>query len=170
MRVLSKSLAIILAAVLILTACVTEERYGHCELFIKLPESFDEYDSGGVYDVAYSDGPMIVGFLRISYDVCVDEDIPAMMSPIYFAPLYKELALSDAVVSELRESGDVPYYVYTLESGGDTAHTYVATFYFTPYAYFVITYVVSSFNYPLCEENILEYAASVYIDTEWNKK
>ena len=165
-----KVISLILVAVLLLTSCSEQKRYGHCEMFIRLSDDFYEYDSGGVYDVAYTDGGMVVGILRISYDVCIDEDIPANMSPIYFAPLYKELALSDADVSELREHGDVPYYVYTTNASGDSSHTYVATFYFTPYAYFVITYIVKSFDYLLSEGDILEYAASAYIDIEYAQK
>lgn len=145
MRKAYRAFALLLVLVLLssaLVGCRANKVYGHCELTLELPESFEDYDAGETYDVAYSDGIVTVGFLRLSYEVCVTEGIPTTMSPGKFAEYYRTLALDGITVGETKNEGDVPYYTYVLASGDGVSFTYMPTFYFTPYAYFIVTYIL----------------------------
>ncbi len=156
------SLLLLLAVVISLAACAEEVKYGHCEIELPLPKSFEEHDSGGVYDVSYSDGRMIVGLLRLSYSACVAEGISTAMSPSRFGEYYRKKALTGIETSEMLNHGDVPYYTYEIEGGG-MKYKYVATFYFTPYAYIAITYIFPAVAYDELIGEVLSYAEGVKI-------
>ena len=141
-----------------------EPFYGHCEGKIDLPKSFSPQDTGGAYDVAYSDGVVLVGILRLSYAVMESEGVPSSMSPEAFADrYYRVVALEGISATETRDDGDVVYYTYELMADGGKAYTYMPTFYFTPYAYFVITYVVPSELFAEKQQTLLGYAATFKI-------
>ena len=155
--------ALLLITILLgIVSCAEEKRYGHCEVELPLPDSFESYDSGGTYDAAYSDGRMIVGIMRLSFAACVAEGISTAMSPSRFGEYYRKRALSDVAVSDMLIHGDVPYYTYTIDNDG-VKYLYLASFYFTPYAYVVVTYIVPESGYNSLREEILSYAQGLRI-------
>lgn len=160
------ALLLMLAVLVSLVGCKDKtDVYGHCELTIELPETYEEYDSGDTYDVAYTDGTVILGILRLSYEVCATEDIPIMMSPELFAEYYRTLALEGIDATETKKAGDVPYYTYSQSSLGGESFTYMPTFYFTPYAYFVLTYILPTDQLGFMQDSLLGYAGTVKIST-----
>lgn len=161
------TLLLLLSLSISLVSCSEEKSFGHCEITLSLPDTFYEYDSEKTYDKAYTDGEMIVGILRISYSACVSEGIPTTMTPRKLADFYKDRALSGAEVGEVTVDGDLVYYTYKLggELGG--GYTYLATFYFTPYAYFVITYIADDPRFPFLMQDMLAYARTFRIIPEW---
>ena len=163
-RNLTRLIAFILlfSTLMMLVACKDKATvYGHCELTIDLPDNYVEYDSSDVYDVAYTDGVVIVGILRLSYEACATEGIPTMMSPELFAEYYRTLALSGIDATETKQVGDVPYYTYSQSSLGGESFTYMPTFYFSPYAYFVLTYILPTDQLGFMQESLLGYATTV---------
>jgi hypothetical protein len=132
---------ILLAAMLISLCACSDEKYEHCELGIKLDESFVEYDVDGRFDMAYTDGRVIVGVLRFSFEACLKDDIPISMSDYTFAKYYRAKAEGIEDVSEVEMYGYLPYFTYTLEGTDEVRHRYVATFYTTPNAYFLVMYI-----------------------------
>ena len=162
--------ALLLLLVSLLPFCIgckkklVEPVYGHCEGTIELPPSFSVYEAGDAYDVAYSDGTVVVGILRLSYAAMESEGVPSSMSPKAFADkYYRVVALEGITATETRELGDVIYYTYELPGELGTSYTYMPTFYFTPYAYFVITYIVPSERFEEKKGALLGYAETFKI-------
>ncbi len=145
MRLKYRITALILAfaGLLALTAC-SDGKYEHCEIGIELDESFREYNAGGSFDMAYTDGRVIVGVLRFSFEACLKDDIPISMSDYTFAKYYRSKADDIEDVSEVEMYGYLPYFTYTLEGTDSVRHRYVATFYTTPNAYFLVMYITPS--------------------------
>ena len=166
LRAAAQLLLVVIAAS-VLFGCkkdVKKRVYGHCELTLDLPPRFSDYDSGDTYDAAYSDGEVLVGFLRLSFDVCRTEGIPTTMSPRAFADhYYRTVALEGIEVGETRSDGDVVYYTYELSTESGKGYTYMPTFYFTPYAYFIVTYVVPSEIFEEKQATLIGYAKSFKI-------
>ncbi|MBR2930877.1 MAG: hypothetical protein IKC32_06575 [Clostridia bacterium] len=152
-------LLVILISSLALFSCAPLER-GYLEVKLDLPDSFRTHDSGGTYDASYTDGRMIVGVLRLSFDAMENEGIPATMTPLRFAEYYKDHFVNSLDPTEVREEGDVPYLSY---SSGD-GFSYLATFYFSPYAYFVVTYVARDEYFEALKPIMLSYASLVTVD------
>ena len=156
----------LLAILVSLTACAPEESgYGYAEIRVGLNDSFSEYDADGVYDVAYSDGRLVVGIIRMSFAVCEADGVSTTLSPRRFAEYYKGRALEGISVSETIEDGDVVYYTYELDAMLGESYTYFATFFKTPYAYFVITYILPSEEFARNGfDTVLEYAHTTRVD------
>ena len=134
------SLLLILSLVLVAsTSCSTVRR--HCEISIDLPSRFTDYDSGKSFDLAYSDGSIIVGILRLSFDACLKDNVPITMSPESFAAFYRKSASGVDGLTEVEVYGDVPYFSYELDGEGSGRYFYMPTFYVSPYAYFVISFI-----------------------------
>ena len=159
---------LLMALALSLVSCAEEKIFGHCEITLSLPDTFNEYDSEKTYDKAYTDGEMIVGILRISYSACSSEGIPTTMTPRKLADYYKDRALSGAEVGDVEVDGDLVYYCYKLGGEIDSGYTYLATFYFTPYAYFVITYIAADESFDALMPVMLSYARTFRITPEWS--
>ena len=150
-------------AIIVLYFALSGEVYGYGELVMRLPDEFETYEAKDVYDSAYSDGSIIVGILRLSFDKCASDGIPTTMSPESFAEHYKKLALSGIPTTDTVRSGDVVYYTYSMTTASGSVYTYVPTFYFSPYAYFVVTYVMPSAVWEARSDEVLEWAESVRI-------
>ena len=72
-----------------LYSCFSEPvGYGHGELKLNLPRSFGDFDTDGAYDIAYSREGMVIGILRLSFDMCRKEGVLDNMSPTVFAEFY----------------------------------------------------------------------------------
>lgn len=153
------------ALLISLISCVEDEPvYGYAEIRIDLNGTFSEHNSDGIYDAAYSDGRIVVGILRLSFAACEADGIPATVSPRIFSGYYRQRALDGVDVSETVTDGDVVYFTYRQSSVLGDDYTYLATFFKTPYAYFVITYVMPSEEF---ERNgfseVIEYAHTTRI-------
>ena len=115
------------------------------------------------FDAAYTDRCAVIGLIRLSFDAAIDDGIIETYSPEAFARYYKKRIDKDYATVEFR--GDVPYIVYTDDGDGSLdEYTYLAAFYRTRYAYFVLTCLVPSEKFSDYTEEFLSIAASAYID------
>lgn len=151
-------IAVILILALALASCAP--KYEHCELGIVLPTDFTDYEIGDAYDVAYSDGTMIVGMLRFSHAACLSAEIPITMTQHKWAEFYLERAGGLDNLTGIQTRGDTPYFTYTIDGYDGVTYRYIPSFYITPNAYFVITFI---FGEDYAAEATLE--ALSYIDT-----
>ncbi len=150
------SLLLILSCVFLETSC-GNRTFRFKEMGITLPSSFEEKDvPREVFDKAYSDGDMIVGFTRMSFMSSVMDGLPDTLTPRRFAEYYIERAV---IYTELKMHGLVPYCIYTLGEA-QTQESFLLSFYRTDYAYFIITFTVMG---EFSERNI-DRALS-YVDT-----
>ena len=155
-RTLSLLLCILMT--LFAVSCSSDVRAEHCELGIVLPAGFEKIDTDLAFDLAYSDGEMVVGITRLSFDAVYESGIPATVSIREFAELYQ---MSSGMKQIIYDFGDTVFYSYT-KIGSGTAYQYVPTFYKTPYAFFVITFIIDSLGWRSAEE-ALELSSSVYL-------
>lgn len=147
---------------LTLPSCNRDRRVEYCELGIILPKDFDEYDSGGVYNIAYSDGKTIVGIARYSFVDCEEYGLLTTFTPMKLAEVY--LDMMDRTVDEtVKKQGDVPYFTYTETADDGSQYFYMPTFYRTPYAYFVITFITPKVREVQGRVEFLEYIKTVYL-------
>ena len=150
------SLLLVLALLLSLSSCSKDKRVEYCELGIILPKVFVEYDSGGTYNVAYSDGKTIVGIARYSFVDCEEYGLLTTFTPLKLAEVY--LDMMDRTVDEaVKRQGDVPYFTYTETAEDGSQYFYMPTFYRTPYAYFVITFITPKIREVQGRVEFLEY-------------
>ena len=163
MRIKYRIIALFLTVfqLLMLVSC-SERKYEHCEIGITLDDSFKEYDSGKRFDMAYTDGRVIIGVLRFSFDACLKDDIPISMSDFTFAKFYRAKATEIEDVSEVELYGYLPYFTYTLEGTDGSVHRYVATFYTTPNAYFLVMYITPAENAKDNVEHIEDLIDRIY--------
>ena len=156
------SALLILAMLLTLPSCNRDKRVEYCELGIILPKDFDEYDSGGAYNIAYSDGKTIVGIARYSFVDCEEYGLLTTLTPMKLAEVY--LDMMDRTVDEtVKKQGDVPYFTYTETADDGSQYFYMPTFYRTPYAYFVITFITPKVREVQGRVEFLEYIKTVYL-------
>ena len=156
------SALLILAILLTLPSCNRDKRVEYCELGIILPKDFDEYDSGGAYNIAYSDGKTIVGIARYSFVDCEEYGLLTTFTPMKLAEVY--LDMMDRTVDEtVKKQGDVPYFTYTETAEDGSQYFYMPTFYRTPYAYFVITFITPKVREVQGRVEFLEYIKTVYL-------
>ena len=156
------SALLILAMLLTLPSCNRDRRVEYCELGIILPKDFDEYDSGGAYNIAYSDGKTIVGIARYSFVDCEEYGLLTTFTPMKLAEVY--LDMMDRTVDEtVKKQGDVPYFTYTETAEDGSQYFYMPTFYRTPYAYFVITFITPKVREVQGRVEFLEYIKTVYL-------
>lgn len=137
--------------------------YGHCELGLRLRETYKNYDTGGAYDVAYSDGTMIVGVLRFSFAACLEASIPITMTQDKWARFYIKYAEGADNLSEIMTEGDTPYFTYNHRGEDGALYRYLVSFYITPNAYFVVTFIFSEGYADRLEPEALGYIRSVYL-------
>ena len=160
MLLLMRSVAFTLAIILILSVlCSCKESKSarkYCEIEIVLPESFEDYQEDKVFDAAYTDGELIVGIQRLSFDAGLEDGVPATLTPKSFAGYYLKRTETKA---EILEHGYVPYAIFTMETGLG-AYDYLLSFYRTDYAYFIITFIAVS---PISDYRYEEIFG--YIDT-----
>ena len=152
---------ILLFAVLVLSlaGCDRMMPVEYCELAVVLNIDFETYDSDGAFDTAYSDGDVIMGMTRYSFVDCEDQyGLLPTLTPEKLAEVYRSKSGKDEKI-EILKTGDVPYYYYSTSDG----LVYLLSFYRTPYAYFVVTYITPIANFDTQYEQIIEYMESAYI-------
>ena len=138
----------------------------YCELGIVLTNDFGSYDSDGAFNVAYSDGNTIVGIARYSFVDCIELGLLTTYTPRKLAEVY--LDMMDRTVDEgIKVHGDVPYFTYTESAEDGSSFFYMPTFYRTPYAYFVITFITPKSREAQGRVEFLEYISTVYILSEY---
>lgn len=162
------SFILLIATAFSIVSCKTdnETRVEFCELGIVLGEGFETYDSEGAFNVAYSDGKTIVGISRFSFVDCEEYGILTTFTPRKFAEVYLQ-RLGRTVDEGVKLHGDVPYFTYTnVDSDGQT-YFYMPTFYRTPYAYFLITFITPKTREAVGRVEFLDYTSTVYILNEY---
>lgn len=160
------SIVLIFAILISLVACTNEERFEYCELGIILTKDFETYDSDGAFNVAYSDGNSIVGIARYSFVDCIELGLLTTYTPRKLAEVY--LDMMDRTVDEgIKIYGDVPYFTYTESADDGSSFFYMPTFYRTPYAYFVITFITPKSREAQGRVEFLKYIGTVYILNEY---
>ena len=160
LRALAFLLALLVCAFALSSCSPKVHRY--CEIGLKLPSRFETTEAQESFDLALSDGRLFVGILRISFEAAVMDGIPATMTPLKFAEYYLDVTEKADKATPITEHGDVPYYTYIEENNG-ARYLFVPSFYFSIYAYFVITFItpIEEGEAPLGE--ILSYTETVFI-------
>ena len=166
MRKTIASLLIICATLLSLSSCRDDDRFEYCELGIILTDEFSEYDSEGAFNVAYSDGNTIVGIARYSFVDCEEQGLLSTYTPKKLAEVYLDM-MGRTVDEGVRVRGDVPYFTYTETTNDGSKLFYMPTFYRTPYAYFVITFITPKEREEAGRVEFFEYIDTVYILNEY---
>ena len=163
---ISISLILILSLLLSLASCSKEQRVEYCELGIVLTDDFTSYDSDGAFNVAYSDGKVIVGIARYSFVNCEELGLLSTYTPNKLANVYLEM-MARTVDESVNKHGDVPYFSYTETAEDGSQFFYMPTFYRTPYAYFVITFITPKSREDEGRAEFFKYMESVYILKEY---
>ena len=159
-------LLLILALLTSLTSCSNEKRVEYCELGIILTDDFITYDTDGAFNVAYSDGNVIVGIARYSFVDCEQLGLLSTYTPLKLASVY--LDMMDRTVDEtVKRYGDIPYFTYTETAEDGSSYFYMPTFYRTPYAYFVITFITPKAREDEGRVEFFSYMDTVYLLSEY---
>ena len=160
------SLLLILALSVSLCSCSRDKRVEYCELGIVLTKDFEVYESDGAFNLAYSDGNVIVGIARYSFVDCEEVGLLTTYTPLKLANVYLE-KLGRTVDEKVKQRGDVPYFTYTETASDGAQYFYMPTFYRTPYAYFVITFITPKSREVEGRVEFFEYIDSVYLLDEY---
>ena len=157
-------LILIISTVFSFTSCKKEKetRVEYCELGIVLGEGFELYETDDAFHVAYSNGKSIVGISRFSFVDCEEYGLLTTFTPRKFAEVYLEM-LDRTVDESVKVHGDVPYFTYTNVGSDGESYFYMPTFYRTPYAYFIITFITPKAREAVGRAEFLEYTSTVYI-------
>lgn len=167
MRTKLFSLLLALLTVLsVFTSCSRDKRVEYCELGIVLTKDFESYDSEGAFNVAYSDGSVIVGITRYSFVNCTEYGLLTTYTPLKLAEVYLEM-LDRTVDEGIIKRGDIPYFTYTEASADGSQYFYMPTFYRTPYAYFVITFITPKLREEEGRVEFFAYMDTVYLLSEY---
>lgn len=142
-------------------SCKDADRFEYCEIGIILTREFSEYDSDGAFSVAYSDGNTIVGISRYSFVDCIEEGLLTTYTPLKLAEVI--LDRGDYITDGIKTEGDVVYFTYTNTDTDGNSYFYMPTFFRTPYAYFIITFITPKSREVVGRVEFLDYASSVYI-------
>ena len=157
-------LLLVFAILLSVTSC-TKRKQTYCEIGFTLPKGFVELSAPDDFDLAFENGDEIIGIRRLSFSTVLEEGLLTTHTPDDLAQIYRErLGVSGASTVFLH--GDVPYFVYTLYGDGGT-YAYMPTFYRTPYAYFIITFICKNSIDEGTRVKFLEVCDSVYILPEY---
>lgn len=160
------SLILLMAILLSLASCSNEKRVEYCELGIILTDDFITYDTDGAFNVAYSDGNTIVGIARFSFVDCEELGLLSTFTPLKLANVYLEMM--DRTVDEVvKVRGDIPYFTYTETAEDGSKFFYMPTFYRTPYAYFVITFITPKAREDEGRVEFYGYMDTVYLLEEY---
>ena len=152
------SVVLLIALLFLFAGCERMKPIEYCELGIVLDVDFKPYDSEGAFDAAYADGDVIVGIMRYSFVDCEEYGLLSTHTPEKLAEVYLDQSNGNKDI-EILKTGDVPYYYYTSSEG----YVYLVSFYRTPYAYFIITYIAPVVNFADQYDDILEYMESAYL-------
>ena len=160
------AILLILSLLFSLTSCSDAQRVEYCELGIVLTKDFKPYETDGAFNVAYSDGSVIVGIARYSFVNCEELGLLTTFTPLKLANVYLEMM--DRTVDEtVKKRGDIPYFSYTETAEDGSEYFYMPTFYRTPYAYFVITFITPKVREAQGRNEFYGYMDTVYLLEEY---
>ena len=160
------SLIIILATLLSFASCKKENVVEYCELGIILDKDFEVYDTDGAFNVAYSNGKTMVGITRLSFVDCEEQGFLSTFTPRKLAEVYLG-KLGKQIDGGIEVRGDVPFFTYTDVGSDGSSYFYMPTFYRTPYAYFIITFITPKAREAEGRVEFLQYASTVHILEEY---
>ena len=103
---------------------------------------------------------------RFSFVDCEEQGLLTTFTPRKFAQVYLE-RLDRTVDEGVKVHGDVPYFTYTDIASDGAGYFYMPTFYRTPYAYFIITFITPKTREAAGRVEFLEYISTVYILNEY---
>lgn len=148
-------LALTFLCLCLLISC-SEDGYGHAELVIPLPDTYEAFETES-FDAAYTDGKSTAAILRISFEAAYKSGIPDSFMPDEFAAFYMNEVDIDCQISD---GGDFAYCEYTVEQKG-IEYSYLASFFRSKYAYFIVVFTTDSISYQNEKSAFLEYADGV---------
>ena len=166
------------AAALFSVSCGDTLAHKHCEIVLNLPKEYESANpkepfviedsrgiptlllmsSGASIDMALCDSQSVVALTRISNEAAYEEGISPVLTQLDFARFYMELSNID---SEVKLHSDIPYYTYTVTSNTGEEFKFLATFYRSPYAYFVVLYAAVADVFDGRLRSFLDYASDV---------
>lgn len=173
------SLILTLAAVLSLLGCGEEGvRFTHCEMTLNLPDTFFEVASGEYFVIENCDGEQIafsaegaigtdlsvcnglvaITLLRLSHEAAAGEGVPPMLTQLDFARFYLTLIEREA---EIKLHSGVPYFTYESIGSGGESFTFLLSFFQTPHAYFVLSFITTTDNFEALLPDVLTYIGCV---------
>ena len=147
---------LIISLAFTVVSCDKEKVFGHAELTIALTDDFSEIEAES-FDAAYSNGESVVGIYRISFAAGFNQGIPDFLTAREFASFYMKASGRNV---EIKEAHNVPYYEYTEEQEG-LMNSYLASFFRSKYAYFVILFATSEALYRDLAAEFLDFADTV---------
>lgn len=159
---LSVSILLVLSLLFSFASCSNEQRVEYCELGIVLTKDFAPYETDGAFNVAYSDGNVIVGFARYSFVDCETVGLKTGYTPKKLAEVYLDM-MGRTVDETVKMEGDIPYFSYTDIAEDGSSYFYMPTFYRTPYAYFVITFITPKVREAEGRVEFSRYMKTVYL-------
>lgn len=160
------SLVLIFAFLISILSGAHEKRVEYCELGIILTDDFITYDTEGTFSVAYSDGKTVVGISRYSFVDCEEMGLLTTYTPKKLATVYLEM-MGRTVDEGVKVRGDIPYFTYTQTAADGSRYFYMPTFYRTPYAYFVITFITPKEREEAGRVEFYGYMDTVYLLEEY---
>lgn len=161
-----------------LLSCSHTREFTHCEMTLTLSDSFAQTESGDPFvikgalgepvvfytsnadksDVVLCDGEMALMLVRISHEAAAGEGIFPGLTQLEFARFYISLSNVD---SEVRLYSGIPYCTYRRVGSDGGAFTFLQSFFQTPNAYFVLTFITVEDNFDVMKPTIFEYISSV---------
>ena len=139
-----------------LFSCAEKMDFGHAELRISLPKSFKDFEVQG-FDKAYSDGESVVAIYRVSFEAGREDGIPDFLTTEQFARLYLK---STSRKAEIKNHNFTAYYEYTEPAGGENS-SYLASFYRSKHAYFLVLFACPERLYSEKLQTFLSYTETV---------
>ena len=150
---------LLLSMLFVLISC--EKRYEYCEFGLKLSDDYKESELKDTFDKAYTNGRVVIGINRMSFDACLENGVLPTHTPRKFASIYRESVAKTDEPGEVLIDGDVPYFTYKRISDG-IEYLYVSTFYSSQYAYFVVTFISPNINQTHLITEFLKIANTMY--------
>lgn len=131
--------------------------YSHCEYNLSLPNNFYKIENPQ-FDVSFTNGKEYVAILRISYAAAIKSGIPETYTADEFGLYWlKECDRS----CDMLKFEDVDYCDY-VETVNDEEFFYLAAFYRSKHAYFVVLFSSSNKDAETSKDVFLRYAADAY--------
>lgn len=131
--------------------------YAHCEMTIPLPSDFYKI-SNPEYDVSFTNGSEYVAILRLSYVAAVTSGIPETLTTEEFGEYWLDECERNCDILRFE---DVDYCDYA-ETVDGVDYRYLAAFYRSKHAYFVVLFAVQASDNDSYTTKFLRYAADVY--------
>ena len=130
------ALFILLALILSLVGCSAEKSFTCAELTLTLPDGYTERERPDGANMLLSDGSNTVTVRRLSFADAYKEGIPSGYSASQFAELFLERSELEGTLHSYKST---PYYTYYTTREGVRLFC-LASFYRTPYSYFIIVF------------------------------